>query len=769
MYYTQQLQKISSHSSLFNCNLKDMTLLGEKRIGLISKFKFICNMCKQYFIIESENPENEENIDANLAAVTGITSTGIGYSQFQEITACLNIPVFTEKLYGKIQDAVYEKWEETAVEAMEGAAMRERTAAIAEGRISKDGIPVIDVLADACWSSRSYGNNFKALSGAAAIVGRKFGEVLYIGIKNKYCTVCARAEKKQISKPEHVCFKNYTGSSSGMEAEIICQGFEKSIETHNIMYGRMIADGDSSTYAKILASNPYPNYTVQKIECRNHVMRNMCNKLRALYKETKYPLEFRKTLTDIKIMSIRKVIIASIQKYKLKKDIPEEMTSFRNEIQNSIYHAYGNHEHCKDYYCSKEKTAQTIMEIESNIFWLRIKTIVGSVLSKWRSLIEDVDTNVVERFNSIVAKFVGGKRINFSLRRGYSARCSAAVVSFNNPHPNHTLQKKILGKSPRSILKSIEERRLVKRKRNLDNPHKKNRSFKKDRKVQHDYGAQSSAPDMPPEELERAKELFLQNLSELTSNKDKIQQSTINQRDSESWLEIRKNMITASNFGIVIKRRENSSKAKLVENILYKSNLGNIAAIAHGVENEQLALKQLALQEKVIIEPCGLYVDHEYPYVGATPDGLIGHDTIVEVKCPIVAFKNGLENAIAQNKIQIWKYDNKHDLILNKRSNWYYQIQGQLHVTQKKKCLFAVWSGENTPLKTAMIAKDDSFWENDMKEKIIKFYTNWLLTEIVDSRKMRGMPLRENESNKSEVEQTGILARQLNFDILPTD
>lgn len=64
-----------------------------------------------------------------------------------------------------------------------------------------------------------------------------------------------------------------------MEAEIICQGFEKSIETHNMIYGRLIADGDSATYTKILTRNPYPHCVVQKIECRNHVMRNLCNKL----------------------------------------------------------------------------------------------------------------------------------------------------------------------------------------------------------------------------------------------------------------------------------------------------------------------------------------------------------------------------------------------------------------------------------------------------------------------------------------------------------
>ncbi|GBP90192.1 hypothetical protein EVAR_64174_1 [Eumeta japonica] len=149
----------------------------------------------------------------------------------------------------------------------------------------------------------------------------------------------------------------------------------------------------------------------------------------------------------------------------------------------------------------------------------------------------------------------------------------------------------------------------------------------------------STTPDMTKNELNIAKELFLLNLKQLTSDKEKIQQSTSNQRNSNDWIELRKNMITASNFGTVVKRRETSSKAKLVQNILYKSNLRNIAAIAHGVENEELALQQLAMQEKVTIEPCGLFVDNEYLFVGATPDGLINQDTIVEVKCPIVAFK----------------------------------------------------------------------------------------------------------------------------------
>lgn len=47
------------------------------------------------------------------------------------------------------------------------------------------------------------------------------------------------------------------------------------------------------------------------------------------------------------------------------------------------------------------------------------------------SLLHDVDTNAAETYNSVVAKFVGGKRLNFSLKGSYEVRCKAAAVSYN--------------------------------------------------------------------------------------------------------------------------------------------------------------------------------------------------------------------------------------------------------------------------------------------------------------------------------------------------
>lgn len=93
----------------------------------------------------------------------------------------------------------------------------------------------------------------------------------------------------------------------------------------------------------------------------------------------------------------------------------------------------------------------------------------------------------------------------------------------------------------------------------------------------------------------------------------------------------------------------NSSCHNLVRDLLYKTNIDHVSSIKHGKDNENIAIRQLEMQEHIKIEPCGLFVV-EFPFLGATPDGLCSYDTIIEIKCPITAFKLGLEEAIKKGK-----------------------------------------------------------------------------------------------------------------------
>lgn len=71
-----------------------------------------------------------------------------------------------------------------------------------------------------------------------------------------------------------------------MEVGIIAKGFQKSMEMYGAKYAKMISDGDSDVYKLVLDSRPYNDITEEKIVCKNHLLRNVCNKLRDVVRNT---------------------------------------------------------------------------------------------------------------------------------------------------------------------------------------------------------------------------------------------------------------------------------------------------------------------------------------------------------------------------------------------------------------------------------------------------------------------------------------------------
>lgn len=106
-----------------------------------------------------------------------------------------------------------------------------------------------------------------------------------------------------------------------MEQSGIVEGFQTSVSTRNLIYGTLIADGDASTYKKILESRPYPNVNVKKIECTNHSLRNFNGKLFNLSKNTAVPLAERKLLTLDRMKRLR-IAIRSATRFRNAQNFP---------------------------------------------------------------------------------------------------------------------------------------------------------------------------------------------------------------------------------------------------------------------------------------------------------------------------------------------------------------------------------------------------------------------------------------------------------------
>ncbi|KAJ8969611.1 hypothetical protein NQ317_001975 [Molorchus minor] len=259
------------------CTGGRLSISGENRCGLRSTYVFKCNVCDKELSISNEDPKKSTSI-INRAAVWATLSTGSTYTHSAEFFSILDIPTISANMFYQVQRELSEVWKDSLWYSMKEAGEEEKRAALERGDIDVAGVPCITVYLDGGWSKRSYGHTYNAASGVAVIIGKHSGRLLFLGVRNKYCSICARSENVGQDSPQHVCFKNWAGSSAAMEQDIIVEGFNNSLTMHEVKYSKFIADGDSSVYAKIKEKVTYGSEVV-KVECMNHVLKNYSKSL----------------------------------------------------------------------------------------------------------------------------------------------------------------------------------------------------------------------------------------------------------------------------------------------------------------------------------------------------------------------------------------------------------------------------------------------------------------------------------------------------------
>lgn len=85
----------------------------------------------------------------------------------------------------------------------------------------------------------------------------------------------------------------------------------------------------------------------------------------------------------------------------------------------------------------------------------------------------------------------------------------------------------------------------------------------------------------------------------------------------------------------------------------------------------------------VKVLPAGLFVDKQYHFLAGSPDGLVGDNEIVEIKCPHSSKYMTPHEGVVAKKIKFLSLNNNGDLQLNKNYHYFYQVQGQLRVAYK--------------------------------------------------------------------------------------
>ena len=178
------------------------------------------------------------------------------------VPKCFNIPVMTQRTFVHTEQMIEKWWWKLLEESMISAGKEEKQIAINKGQYHNN-VLAITVIVDGGWSKRTHKHSYNGLSCVGVIFGKETQKLLYIGVRNKFCPVCAKDATKN-----HECYKNWSGSSSSMESDIILEGFHKPEQQHGLCYINFIGDGDTSVHTTLISGvsgwgTPYPNKNVQ--------------------------------------------------------------------------------------------------------------------------------------------------------------------------------------------------------------------------------------------------------------------------------------------------------------------------------------------------------------------------------------------------------------------------------------------------------------------------------------------------------------------------
>ncbi|KAJ6642587.1 DNA transposase THAP9 [Pseudolycoriella hygida] len=254
-----------------------------------------------------------------------------------------------------------------------------------------------------------------------------------------------------------------------------------------------------------------------------------------------------------------------------------------------------------------------------------------------RDLLLGETNNIAEHYNSIVAKFVGGKRVNFALSNSYLYKAHAAAVQFNTKKAVTTLYQTVFQRDPPTLTQKIESKRLQKalREKNRRAENKANHirpvRFNDTKQNGSGYGENCERPDLSAEDFENEKEIFLTKLKQNHENRIYVEEQTRTKERNTLWKTITINVLMASNFGSVCKSKV---MAKQVEHIC-KKMISQDKATKHKNESLPTAKKQLEKEQEIAIRDCGVFIDQENMCLAASPSGItIDDEIIIEIHCP---------------------------------------------------------------------------------------------------------------------------------------
>lgn len=154
------------------------------------------------------------------------------------------------------------------------------------------------------------------------------------------------------------------------------------------------------------------------------------------------------------------------------------------------------------------------------------------------------------------------------------------------------------------------------------------------------------------------------------------------------WFNARRGKLTASRFGAAVGICQFCTRNKCLREMTGADPPPAKApeACIWGTKNEKNALKDYMTRTGNVVRTKGMYTHPDYDWIGGSPDGLVGDDGIIEIKCPFYKMK-------------------PHEQI---PAHYYCQINGLMEILDRQWCDFVSWTP--TSMKIYRVYRDPALF-----------------------------------------------------------
>ena len=250
--------------------------------------------------------------------------------------------------------------------------------------------------------------------------------------------------------------------------------------------------------------------------------------------------------------------------------------------------------------------------------------------------------------------------------------------------------------------------------------------------------------------------LLEQSLSGFNENEPKELEGTRSQIMSHKWVSERQFRITASRckqvftFGKELiaghSHKIVCSMYKWMRNNFWFPTTLETKYIRYGIEEEPKARSAYVRATGNRVTETGLWVNGAFPYLGASPDGLILDEDskatgIIEIKCLKVLKEMSVDELIEhikQNKVSSTLLGRQcftvvgESLILKECHMYYYQVQLQLLITELPFCDFILHSPKGPPSIQRIVP--DTCIQHQIKKNLSVFWHKVFIPEYFEMR-----------------------------------